>query len=159
MHSEVEKIEELHFAVIRSDCNLILFNFALHVCPCSCLSGETDTIKAFMVHELYPRINGALEDLFGKFEVDQLPTMVWVTHEVVTKVKINATIENIVSEVQPRDKRFTNLEVMHLVGKMFPARKCYQYYPLEPARKNVQHPTYAIQNVNEVRGTLFFVFR
>ena len=43
-------------------------------------------MKSFMVNELYPRINGALEGLFGKFTIDQLPTMVWVTHEVVTKV-------------------------------------------------------------------------
>ena len=40
-----------------------------------------------MINELYPRINGALEDMFGPFKIEQLPTMVWVTHEVVTKVK------------------------------------------------------------------------
>jgi len=118
------------------------------------IKGETDNIKAFMVNELFPRINGALEDLYGTFKIDQLPTMVWVTHEVVTKVKINATIEDIVAEVKPRDKRFTNLEIMHLVGKMFPQRKCYQYYPLDPARKKVNHPTYAIQDINKLASTL-----
>ena len=50
--------------------------------------GETDNIKAFMVDELFPRINGALEDLYGTFKIEQLPTMVWVTHEVVTKVQL-----------------------------------------------------------------------
>jgi len=118
------------------------------------INGQTDSIKEFVVNELYPRINGALEDMFGKFEIEQLPTMVWVTHEVVTKVKINATIEDIVADVKPKDKRFTNLEIMHLVGKMFPARKCYQYYPLQPARKNVNHPTYAEQDINKVASIL-----
>lgn len=118
------------------------------------INGQTDNIQGFVVNELFPRINGALEDLFGKFKIDQLPTMVWVTHEVVTKVKINATISDIVSEVKPRDQHFTNLQIMHLVAKMFPARKCYQYYPLEPAKNNVNHPTYAIQDINKVATTL-----
>ena len=66
-------------------------------------------------------------------------------------MKINATIEKIVEEVKPRDQRFANLEVLHLVGKMFPQRKCYQYYPLDPARNKVNHPTYAIQDINKVK--------
>ena len=66
-------------------------------------------------------------------------------------MKINATIEKIVEEVKPRDQRFANLEILHLVGRMFPQRKCYQYYPLDPARNKVNHPTYAIQDINKVR--------
>merc|ERR1712228_219331 len=107
-----------------------------------------------MVDQLFPRLNGALEDLFGKFEIDQLSTMVWVTHEVVTKVKINSTIEDIVAEVKPKDKRFTNVQIMHLIGQMFPKRRCYQYYPLDPARKKLNHPTYDVQNINQLASTL-----
>merc|ERR1712142_586233 len=118
------------------------------------IKGQTDNIKSFMVDQLYPRINGALEDLFGKFTLEQLPTMVWVTNEVVNKVKINATIEDIVSEVKPKDRRFSNVQIMHLVGKMFPKRQCYQYYPLAPARSKVIHPTYDVQNINHVASIL-----
>ena len=70
-------------------------------------------------------------------------------------MKINATIEDIVSEVKPKDRRFSNVQIMHLVGKMFPKRQCYQYYPLAPARSKVIHPTYDVQNINHVSPCLW----
>merc|ERR1712136_150579 len=74
--------------------------------------------------------------------------------EIVAKVKANATISDIVTDIKPKNLHFNNLQIMHLVGRLFPQRKCYQYYPLGQARKNINHPTFDIQDINKVATTL-----
>ncbi|XP_013382091.1 uncharacterized protein LOC106152897 [Lingula anatina] len=98
----------------------------------------------YMQEEFYPKLNNAMKDIFGTTDKDQLAKLIRIADDVAKQMKIDASLDAIMSTIAPIDATLSILDILRMQAKLFPKRKCYRIYPFAPARNNQKHPTYDV---------------
>ncbi|XP_013382090.1 uncharacterized protein LOC106152896 [Lingula anatina] len=121
------------------------------------ISSALRGLKNYLNTDFHNKVNGALEDILGPFTKEQLPKLIGIADRIVKLMKVNSTLDAILSRVSPLDNSFTTTDAIRMISGLFPQQKCYLIYPLSFARSGASHPTYTVPTTDklfEIRNDL-----